>query len=553
MKDIKSVLYDFLGVDEAFKVPDALMSVLFSSEKNKLLQAVASVYDFTHDSLRDYFQSEQNNRKDFMQDYTPDSICTLLSNIVDEKNAILDVCAGTGALSTSLIINNHVQHVRCEELSQASISFLLLNMSLRNMDCEILRKDVLSEEVFTCYKLTKGDKFSDIEIVDCVTDVEKWDTIVSNPPYSLKYEISRDDHRFDGYDLPPKGKADYGFVIDAVSRLSDNGKAYFILPHGILFRGNQEAKIRKQLIDNNLIETVIGLPGNMFLNTSIPTVLIVLNKKKTDTDILFIDASNTCKAVDHVNIFTDEQIDAIADAYRNKRRVEKFSDIASLDSIKENDYNLNIPRYVDTFDDEEEIELEDLLAELTHLNEDDADEASALCDMLMELKVTPEEMAELKDIANTLKWIAEEEKQQIEQLIPIAEMILNKSIGFIYLPLLDVCTVERAKPGKLYKAGSTILQISATKGQVIYLAEDMEVEPKYAVCTPVDGVDGWILYNFMFSTVRDFCYTYQAGLNISMNDLKFWNIPFPIIADPVTCGVSMDVIQKVGGGLIEHV
>lgn len=546
MKDLKTVLYDSLGVSENFRVPSALMDVLLSDKKNELLEAVASVYDFTHDSLRDYFQEVYSDRKDYMQDYTPDGICELLSGLIDEEDAVLDVCSGTGALSTSLIINNHIKRIRCEELSEASIPFLLLNMCLRNMTCEIVRKDVLTREVFTAYKLTHGERFSDIAVVEDIQDDEHWNTIISNPPYSLKCDLQKDDERFDGYVLPPKSKADYAFVLDALSRLSDTGRAYFILPHGVLFRGNAEGKIRKQLIENNLLEAVIGLPGNMFLNTSIPTAVLCFNKNKADTDVLFIDASNTFEKVGKQNVFTREHIDKILDAYRGRKSVDKFANLVSLDEIRYNEHNLNIPRYVDTLDYEEEVSFSELLDEAKSICKDVQDVRDCFVSMCRELQSNMDDDDEFGELVDLLEHIDDEIDSSIDALQCFDDVI--NPVAYVYYSLPTVATITRATDGKVYEAGTILLQLSVTRGQILYLDKPTAVESKYAVVTPRDGVDPFMLYQCMLGTVADFCRRYQSGLNLTVNDLKFWKLPFPVLAHPPVVGLSPEFVQSQAGG-----
>lgn len=141
-----------------------------------------------------------------------------------------------------------------------------------------------------------------------------------------------------------------------------------ILPHGVLFRGGAEEKIRKTLIEKNYLDTVLGVPANLFYGTSIPTVILVLRKNRQNRDILFIDASKEFKKGKNQNELTDEHIDKIIKTYKDRCDVDKYSHVASFDEIEENDFNLNIPRYVDTFEDEEPIDLDEVLA---NLKEDD--------------------------------------------------------------------------------------------------------------------------------------------------------------------------------------
>jgi type I restriction enzyme M protein len=188
--------------------------------------------------------------------------------------------------------------------------------------------------------------------------------VVANPPYSIKWkanDLKLSDERFSPYGkLAPKSKADFAFVQHMIYQLDENGTMGIVLPHGVLFRGGAEGVIRKYLIeDKNYLDAVIGLPANLFFGTGIPTCILVFKKcREKDSDIMFIDASKEYEKVKTQNILTDDQVSTIVETYKNRSEVEKYSRPVLLEEIKENDYNLNIPRYVDTFEEEEEIDLE---------------------------------------------------------------------------------------------------------------------------------------------------------------------------------------------------
>lgn len=184
---------------------------------------------------------------------------------------------------------------------------------------------------------------------------EKFDYIIMNPPYSLNWQNKEfaEDKRFQEYGLPPTSKADFGFILHALHMLQEQGTLAAILPHGILFRGQQEGKIRQKLIENNLIDAIIGLPDKLFLNTGIPVCIIVLKKNKESKDILFIDASKEYKKGSKQNTMEQEHIAKILSAYHDRKDIDKFAHVARMQELEENEYNLNIPRYVDTFEPEE--------------------------------------------------------------------------------------------------------------------------------------------------------------------------------------------------------
>ena len=204
----------------------------------------------------------------------------------------------------------------------------------------------------------------------------RFDAVVANPPFSANWSASplfMSDDRFDSYGkLAPSSKADFAFVQHMVHQLNDSGTMAVVLPHGVLFRGAAEGHIRKYLINNlNYLDAVIGLPANIFYGTSIPTCILVLKKKREHAgDILFIDASQEFEKVKTQNQLRPEDIDHIITTYRERKEEEKYSHVAKLDEVAENDYNLNIPRYVDTFEEEEPVDLQAVSDALKTLDKD---------------------------------------------------------------------------------------------------------------------------------------------------------------------------------------
>ena len=202
----------------------------------------------------------------------------------------------------------------------------------------------------------------------------RFDAIVANPPFSAHWDadplLATNDDRFSQYGkLAPKTKADMAFVQHMIYQLSDEGTAAVVLPHGVLFRGAAEGHIRQHTIEElNAIDAVIGLPANIFYGTSIPTCVLVLKKcRKNPDDILFIDASQEFEKVKTQNRLLPEHIDKILETYQNRESIEKYSQVISLETVKENEYNLNIPRYVDTFEVEEAIDLDDVAEQIQAL------------------------------------------------------------------------------------------------------------------------------------------------------------------------------------------
>ena len=216
--------------------------------------------------------------------------------------------------------------------------------------------------------------------------------VLMNPPYSAKWSAAAgflQDERFSDYGvLAPKSKADYAFLLHGLYHLKNNGTMAIVLPHGVLFRGAAEGKIREKLLRSGNVYAVIGLPANLFYNTSIPTCIVVLKKHRDGRDVLFIDASQKFDKGKKQNTMTDEHIDSILDLYTKRETVEKESYLASFEDIEKNDFNLNIPRYVDNFEQEEEIDLDELLTDMVSTDEELNKLQGEFVSLLKELRTT---------------------------------------------------------------------------------------------------------------------------------------------------------------------
>jgi type I restriction enzyme M protein len=222
---------------------------------------------------------------------------------------------------------------------------------------------------------------------------QRFEAIVANPPFSANWSANQlfmSDDRFSQYGkLAPKSKADYAFVQHMVHHLAENGSMAIVLPHGALFRGGAEEHIRKYLIhEKNFLDTVIGLPANIFYGTSIPTCILVFKKcRENPEDILFIDASEHYEKVKTQNILTQENIDKIISTYRERKIEDKYSYLASISEVEENDYNLNIPRYVDTFEEEEQIDIDTVADEIQTLDIDLQENETLIASFCKELNI----------------------------------------------------------------------------------------------------------------------------------------------------------------------
>ena len=222
---------------------------------------------------------------------------------------------------------------------------------------------------------------------------KRFEAVVANPPFSANWSASplfMTDDRFSQYGkLAPSSKADFAFVQHMIYQLADNGIMAVVLPHGALFRGGAELQIRRYLIeDRNYLDAVIGLPANIFYGTSIPTCILVFKKcRETPEDVLFIAASQYFDKVKTQNVLREEDIDRIVDTYRNRTETEKFSKLATLAAIAENDYNLNIPRYVDTFEAEDSIDIDAIANDIKALDTKIANTDKILADFCKQLNI----------------------------------------------------------------------------------------------------------------------------------------------------------------------
>lgn len=387
---MKEFLKEILKCRETSEIPEKLLNVLLDADsRERILRLINEKNDDkVIDVFRDMFQEEQSNRKELKQDYTPDGISSLLAKLSGDTKSLADVCSGTGSLTVAFLkAHPEVEFVRCEEFSAQPIPFLLLNLALMNIDGEVVHGDSLTQEVFRVYKLKRSKNFSEIQIADSPNNKKRFDTVISNPPYSLKWKPV-DDERFEKYGLAPASKADFAFVLHALSLLKPSGNLFEILPHGVLFRGAKEGKIRERLLEDGVITSVIGLPEKLFLNTSIPTVILNLKKERNASDVLFIDASNEFKKGGKQNILEQANIERIIDVYNLRKSVDRFACLCSLSEVKENDFNLNIPRYVDTYEPEEPVDLEQVFSEWLQVKKEISEAEEKLLDMFSELVPT---------------------------------------------------------------------------------------------------------------------------------------------------------------------
>lgn len=243
-----------------------------------------------------------------------------------------------------------------------------------------------------------------------------YDAVISNPPYSLKWRADAE-QSITGYPLAPKSKADWQFVLEGVSQLDDGGVAVYVLPHGVLFRGGSEGKIRQRIIDDGYLDAVIGLPEKLFDVTGIPVCLLVLKKCAVAKDVLFIDASKDFTKGKNKNLLEPEHVNKIVEAYRKREDVDKYAHVVTLKEMQDNDYNLNIPRYVDTFEPEPTIPLGEIMRDMQETDKKIVETEGELAGMMSQLVAqTPEAQAEINEFAEYFGWKARTEGEQLSLL-----------------------------------------------------------------------------------------------------------------------------------------
>ena len=283
--------------------------------------------------------------------YTPHEVSVLMSEIVAEhlkdreRIAIYDPTSGSGSLlinigqSVSKYMNRDCIQYYAQELKESTYNLTRMNLIMRGIN---------PSNLFTRNADTLEDDWP-IDL-DSYPPVLRVDAVVSNPPYSQQWtpDGKESDPRYSEYGLAPKSKADYAFLLHDLYHIKPDGIMTIVLPHGVLFRGGEEEKIRTNLIEKNHIDAIIGLPANIFFGTGIPTIIMVLKQKRENKDVLIIDASKGFVKEGKNNKLQASDIKRIVDAYFERKTIEKFSKVVSREEIRANDYNLNIPRYVDS-------------------------------------------------------------------------------------------------------------------------------------------------------------------------------------------------------------
>ena len=288
--------------------------------------------------------------------YTPHEVSLLMSEIVADhlkdrtEIKIYDPTSGSGSLLINIgksvakhMGNGNQIKYYAQELKENTYNLTRMNLVMRG---------ILPSNIVTRNGDTLEDDWPYFDESDPVGTYDPLyvDAVVSNPPYSQNWnpQDKEKEPRYKEYGLAPKGKADYAFLLHDLYHIKPDGIMTIVLPHGVLFRGGEEGEIRKHLIENNKIDTIIGLPANIFFGTGIPTIIMVLKQKRVNTDVLIIDASKGFEKVGKNNKLRASDIKRIVDTVTGRKTIAKYSRVVSRDEVRKNDYNLNIPRYVDS-------------------------------------------------------------------------------------------------------------------------------------------------------------------------------------------------------------
>jgi type I restriction enzyme M protein len=315
---------------------------------------IGNVYEY----LLERFASDAGKKAG--EFYTPGQVSALLARLLAPKkgDTICDPACGSGSLLIKVgrQADDRDFALFGQESNGTTHALCRMNMFLHGMDN---------------FRIEWGDTLRNPRLVEH-DQLMKFDIVVANPPFSLeKWGI--DEAQADPYHryhrgLPPKSKGDYAFITHMIETAREGtGRVGVVVPHGVLFRGAAEGKIRRKLIEENLLEAVIGLPASLFFGTGIPAAILVFNKARTHGDVLFIDASRDYQEAKNRNQLTDEHLDRIIQTYRAFETVDKYAYRASPQEIADKDFNLNIPRYVDTFEEEAEIDLDQVKEEIARI------------------------------------------------------------------------------------------------------------------------------------------------------------------------------------------
>ena len=301
--------------------------------------------------------------------YTPPAVSDLMAELLDpqEGDGICDPACGSGSLLMKC--GRHIQ-----EHANGSKKYALYGQEAIGSTWALAKMNMFLHGQDN-HRIEWGDTLRNPKLLNADETLKHFDVVAANPPFSLE-KWGHDEAEQDRYGrfrrgLPPKTKGDYAFILHMIETMQPTtGRMGVVVPHGVLFRGAAEGKIRRKLIEENLLDTVIGLPEKLFFGTGIPAAILLFKKRKADTTVLFIDASREYQAGKNQNFLRSEDVRKIVQTCRARASVDKYAYLATFVEIKENDFNLNIPRYVDTFEEEEEVDLMQVRREREQLKEE---------------------------------------------------------------------------------------------------------------------------------------------------------------------------------------
>jgi len=335
------------------------------------LDVIGNVYEY----LISNFASDAGKKGG--EFYTPPEVAILLAKLLAPRSGqrICDPACGSGSLLIKVAkeIKDNNFSLFGQESNGSTWALCKMNMFLHGIDNA---------------RIEWGDTLNNPKLIE-KDNLMKFDIVVANPPFSLDKwgaeNAGADKFRRFHRGIPPKSKGDYAFITHMIETMNENGCVAVIAPHGVLFRGGSEGIIRQKLIEENLLDSVIGLPPNLFYGVGIPVAVLIFKKNRKIRDILFIDASREFEKVKTQNKLRPEDIEKIVKTYKEYKTIDKYSYRASIDEIKENEFNLNIPRYVDVFEDEEEIDINKTQKEIEVLEKELAGVQKEMQNYLKEL------------------------------------------------------------------------------------------------------------------------------------------------------------------------
>lgn len=366
--------------DNAQKQADTIGAVLLAISDLELVKSEGDSLGDAYEYLISQFASDSGKKAG--EFYTPQKVSELLTKLTLEgKNypegmTVYDPAMGSG----SLLLN-------FKKFAQRKDEIIYYGQEINTSTYNLARMNMILHHVDTANQHLRNADTLDADWPPSAKT--NFDAVVMNPPYSLHWSAAKgflEDPRFSKYGvLAPKSKADYAFLLHGFYHLKNTGTMAIVLPHGVLFRGAKEGKIRQKLLEDGSIDAVIGLPSNLFYSTSIPTTIVVLKKDKQNRSVMFIDASKEFEKGKNQNQLREEDIEKILKTYEARQDVDKYAHLASFDEIKENDYNLNIPRYVDTFEPEPPVDLKQVSKDLADVDAQIKDNEKELVEMLKKL------------------------------------------------------------------------------------------------------------------------------------------------------------------------